>query len=189
MDPVGVGSLGPAALDPDRMAGVADDRRVRRHVVDDDAVGADLRAVADRDRAEQLGAGADRDVVLDGRVALAGGEAGAAERHALVERHVVADLGRLADHDAHAVVDEEAAADRRRGMDLDSGDRARDRRDQPRQHRHAGAVQGVREPMGEQRVDARPGREDLERADVAGGRIAALRGADVTPDLRRPCAR
>ena len=36
----------------------------------------------------------------DRRVALAGREAGAAERHALVERDVVADVGRLADHDA-----------------------------------------------------------------------------------------
>ena len=42
-DPVGVRPLGAAALDPHGMAGVADDRRVRRHVVDDDAVGADLR--------------------------------------------------------------------------------------------------------------------------------------------------
>ena len=48
---------------------------------------------------------------LDRRVALAGREAGAAERDALVERDVVADLGRLADHDAHAVVDEQPVAD------------------------------------------------------------------------------
>ena len=81
--------------------------------------------MADRDRAEQLGARADRDVVLHRRVALAGREAGAAERHALVERHVVADLGRLADHDARAVVDEQAVADARRRMDLDAGQRAR----------------------------------------------------------------
>ena len=65
-----------------------------RHVGDDDAVGADLRAMADRDRPEQLGAGADRDVVLHGRMALAGRKAGAAERHALIERHVVADRRR-----------------------------------------------------------------------------------------------
>ena len=71
VDPVGVGPLRPAAVDAHRMAGVADDGRVRRHVVDHDRVGADLRAVADGDRAEQLGARADRDVVLDGRVALA----------------------------------------------------------------------------------------------------------------------
>ena len=91
VDPVGVGALDAAPVDAHRMAGVADDRRVRRHVGDDDAVGADLGAVADRDRAEQLRAGADRDVVLHRRVALAGREAGAAERDALVERDVVAD--------------------------------------------------------------------------------------------------
>ena len=45
--PVGVRALGLAALDPHRMAGVADDGGVRRHVVDDDGVRADLRAVAD----------------------------------------------------------------------------------------------------------------------------------------------
>ena len=65
MDPVGVGALDLAALDPHGMAGVADHGRVRRDVLDHDRVGADLGAVADRDRAEQLGAGADRDVVLD----------------------------------------------------------------------------------------------------------------------------
>ena len=111
VDPVGVRPLGLAPLDPHGVAGVADHGRVRRHVVDDDRVGADLRAVADPDRPEQLGAGADRHVVLDRRVALAGREAGAAERHALVDRHVLADLGRLADHDAHPVVDEQPVAD------------------------------------------------------------------------------
>ena len=89
----------------------------------DDRVGADLGAVADRDRAEQLGAGADGDVVAQGRVALAALEAGAAQRHPLVERHPLADLGRLADHDARAVVDEELAADPRRRVDLHPGHR------------------------------------------------------------------
>ena len=64
VDPVGVGALGAPALDPHRMARDADDGRVRRDVVDDDGVGADLGAVPDDDRSEQLGAGADRDVVL-----------------------------------------------------------------------------------------------------------------------------
>ena len=49
---------------------------------------------------EQLRARADRDVVLHRRMALARGEARAAERHALIQRHVVADVGGLADHDA-----------------------------------------------------------------------------------------
>ena len=48
---------------------------------------------------------------LHRRVALAGGEAGAAEGHALVHRHVLAHLGGLADHDAHPVVDEQRLAD------------------------------------------------------------------------------
>src|SRR5215218_794066 len=39
--PVGVRALGLAALDPDRVARVADDGRVRRDVVDDHRVGAD----------------------------------------------------------------------------------------------------------------------------------------------------
>ena len=91
------------------------------HVGDHDGVGADLRAVPDRDRAEQLRAGADRDVVLHRRVALAGGEARAAERDALVERDVVADRRRLPDHDARAVVDEQALADLGGRVDLDAG--------------------------------------------------------------------
>ena len=103
------GPCDPLALDPDRVAGVADHGRARRHVLDDDRVGADLGAVADRDRAEQLGAGADGDVVAEGRVALAALEAGAAQRHPLVEGHPLADLGGLADHHAGAVVDEELA--------------------------------------------------------------------------------
>src|SRR3954452_8941140 len=111
VDPVGVGPLGLAAVDADDVAGIADDRRVRRHVGDHDAVRADLRAVADRDRAQQLRARPDRDVVLHRRVAVAGREAGAAERDALVERHVVADLRGLADDDAGPVVDEQALAD------------------------------------------------------------------------------
>ena len=94
VDPVGVGAFEPAAFDPHRVAGVADHGRPRRHVLDDDRVGADLGAVADRDRAQQLGAGADRDVVAEGRVALAALEAGAAQGHPLVERHAVADHAR-----------------------------------------------------------------------------------------------
>src|SRR3712207_7679657 len=53
---------------------------------------------SDPDGPEELRAGPDRDVVLDRGVALARGEAGAAEGHALVHRHVLADLRRLA-HD------------------------------------------------------------------------------------------
>ena len=107
VDPVGVGALRAPAFDLDRVAGVADHGRGRRHVLDHHRVGAHLGAVAHRDRAEQLGAGADRDVVAQGRVSLAALKAGAAQRDPLVERHPPADFGGLADHHAGAVVDEE----------------------------------------------------------------------------------
>jgi hypothetical protein len=44
-------------------------------------------------------------------------------------------------------------------------------------------VKGVREPVGQQRMDARPGREDLERTHVPRRGIAAPRGRDVAPHL------
>ena len=100
MNPVGVGALDAAPLDLDRMTRVADHGRIAGHVLDHHRVGTDLRGVADRDRAEELRARADRDVVLDRRVTLAAGEPGPAEGGPLVERHAIADLRRLADHHA-----------------------------------------------------------------------------------------
>ena len=125
------------------MAGIADDGGVRRHVVDDHRVGADLRVGTDLDRAEQLRAGADHHLVADGRVALAAREARAAERDALVHRHVVADLGRLPDHDAGAMVDEQAAPDLRGGVDLDPGPTRAMFASTRGTQRHAGLVQRV----------------------------------------------
>ena len=46
-----------------------------------------------------------------------------------------------------------------------------------------GLLQRVGEAVGEQRVDARPRDEDLERPDVASGRVAAACGGDVAADL------
>ena len=160
-----------------------------RHVADDDAVGADLRAVADLDRAEQLRARADRDVVLHRRMALAGLEAGAAERHALVERHVVADRRGLADHDARAVVDEEALADLRGVVDLDPGQRPRGVGDRARQQRHAGLVQRVRDAVREQRLDARPGREHLRRSPTPSAEGSRSRAAATSRRTARATRR
>ncbi len=184
VDPVGVGPLGPPAFDPDRVAGIADHGRAGRHVLDDDRVGADLGAVGDGDRAEQLGPGADGDVVAQGRVALAGLEAGAAQRHPLVEGHATADLGGLADHHARAVVDEELRPDLRRRVDLDPGDGAGQVGDRPRRQRHPGLAQGVGDAVGEQRLHAGPAGEDLEGGDPLRRRVAVARGVDIGSDPR-----
>ena len=183
VDPVGVRPLGPAALDAHGMARVADDGRVRRHVVDHDRVRADLRAVADRDRPEQLRAGADRHVVLDRRVALAGREAGAAERDALVHRHVLAHLGRLADHDADAVVDEQPVADLAHGWISMPGQRARREREHARRDRHARVASACATRWASSACT--PGHAARISADETPrrGRVAIVGGGDVAPHL------
>jgi len=183
MDPVGVRPLDALSVDPYRMPWHADDGRVLWHIDDDDAVGADLGAVSDGDRAEQLGAGADSHVVLDGGVTLTGREAGAAQRDALIERYVIADDGGFADHDPGSVVDEKAVADAGRGMDLDSGHGARCKRDRARQRRHARLIERVSDAMCEERLDAGPGRQQLWRADAAGRRIALAGRRDVAANF------
>ena len=140
------------------------------------------------DRPQQLGAGADGDVVPECRVALAALEAGAAQRHPLVEGDAVADHGGLADHHAGAVVDEELPADHRRRVDLDPGHRAGQVGDRARQHRHAGLHQRVRGAVGQQRLHAGPAAEDLEGGDALGGGVAVARRGDVGAHLARPPA-
>ena len=68
---VGRGGGGAGLLALDDLAGHADDDRVGRYGLDHDGVGADAAVAADRDRAEDLGAGADGHPVADGGVALA----------------------------------------------------------------------------------------------------------------------
>ena len=148
--------------------------------MDHDRVRADLRASPTSIGPSSFAPEPDHDVVLDRRVALAAREARAAERDALVERHVVADLGRLADHDAGAVVDEERLADPRApdGSPRRSGTRlalasACGTSGTP------DLVQRVRDAVGEQRLHAAVGEQDLEPPDPARGGIALLRGRQV----------
>ena len=95
---------------------IADRRGAWRHLAQHHGVGADARAVADRERPHHLRAGADDHVATERRMALGAlRERRAAERHALVDGRVVADLGGLADHHAEAMVDEHAPADRAPG--------------------------------------------------------------------------
>ena len=84
-----------------------------------------------------------------------------------------------------AVIDEQSLADLRRGMDLDPGQRPRAHRDRARQQRHARLVQRVGDAMGQQRVDARPGRQDLHRPHTTRRGIAVARGVHVATQLFR----
>ena len=59
-----------------------------------------------------------------------GGEMAGAEGDGLVDTHIVADDRGLADHDAGAVIDEETRSDAGARMNVDSGPRMRDLRDQ-----------------------------------------------------------
>ena len=70
-------------------------------------------------------------------------------------------------------------------VDFDAGDRARDRRDHAWQQWHAGRVQGVGDTVGEDRMHARPGGEDLGRANTSRSRVPAVSGRNVTAKLRR----
>src|SRR5262247_1497725 len=88
--------------------GHADHDRVRRHLAHDHRPRADAAAVADHERADDLGPRADHHVIAEGRMALLLLQARATERDALEQRHVLADLGGLPNDHAHSVIDEEA---------------------------------------------------------------------------------
>ena len=60
-----------------------------------------------------------------------------------------------------------------------------------RHDRHAGLVERVRDAVGQQRLHAAVGEEDLDPADAARGGIAFLRGRQVLPQFAgdpRECA-
>ncbi len=109
-------------------------------------------------------------------MALAALRAGAAERHALIQQHVVADLGGFADHHAHTVIDKKPATDAGAGMDLDSGEKARQLRDQARNKGNARAPQAVGETMKQNRVQPRV---EQHFPDISGGRIVTENSANV----------
>ncbi len=141
------------------------------------ALRADAAARADLDGAEDLGAGADDDVITDGGMALAFGQAGAAERDAVVEGDVVADFGGLADDHAHAVIDEETGADLGAGVDFDAGGKARRLGKPARDKFKISPPQSVRGAVRPQGVQA--GVEQGNLPAAARGRVALQDGIQV----------
>ena len=164
------GDLDDARLD-------ADDGGVGRDLLQNDGVRADAAVVADGERAEHLRTRRDQHVVADGRVALAGVLAGAAEGDAVVDGAVVADLGGLADDDAHAVVDEQALADLRTGVYLDAGHMPRKLRKRTREEKVLVLIEPVCLAVVKQSMEALIEEDDLERG--ARRRVAVADRASV----------
>ena len=120
------------------------DIRPRRHAAGQPHVAADGRALADGDAPEDRRPGINHHVVLDDRMArmaflqlpvFVRREALGAQGHGLVDAHPLADDRGFADHHTGPMVDEEARADLRAGVDIDTGGRVGDFRNDPRQQR------------------------------------------------------
>ena len=171
------------AGEADDPAGHADDRRIGRHLAQDDRIGRNARVVANLERAEHLRARADHDVVAERRVPLADVLARAAERHALIEQAVVADLGGLAYDDAGAVVDDEAAADVRAGVDLDARPHLRPLRDRARQKAASMPVQPVRDAVIDRRVQTVVEQQNFQR--TARGGVISFICPNVLNDMQK----
>ncbi len=77
-----------------------------------------MRAMADLDVAEDLGAGADQHAMTDLGMTILVLLAGAAERHAVEDRDIVVDHSGLAADEAGGMIEEDAAADPRRRIDV-----------------------------------------------------------------------
>ena len=121
--------------------------------------------------------GSDDHAVAQRRMAFAGVQRRAAQRHALIEGDVVADLSGLADDDPGAVINENAPADMGGGMDLDAGDDARLVGDEDRDRPPTLAPEPVGGAVKDHRVDARIAEQHGQRRP--GGRVTFPNAGDV----------
>jgi len=93
-------------------------------------------------------------MAANGRMALSGFFACAAEGNALVDQGVVADDRRFANHHPHAVVDEYPFADACAGMNFDACEAAGEVGNEAREEADMVAMQPVGKPMGGDRMQA-----------------------------------
>lgn len=138
----------------DDLPGHPDHHRARRDGLDHDGIGADPAVLADLDRTEDLGPGADDHAVTDGGMAFPANHATAAESDAVIDRDVVADLRGFSDHHAGRVVDEHASTDDGTGVDIYTGQDASEFGSCPREQPGATLPQPVGEAVAQR---ARPG--------------------------------
>ncbi len=153
------------------------DGDVRRYVVQHDAAGADLRAFADFDVADDFAAGRQQHAAADLRMAVARFLAGAAERDRMQDRDVVFDDGRFADHDAGCVIEHDSGTDARGRVDVDAERHADLILEKARERLAVAMPQPVRDAMRLQRVKSFE--EQERRGDVVARRVARVRCEDV----------
>ncbi len=111
------------------------------------------------------------------RFFIAMGNAERTERDALIEFDVIADDGGLSDHGARAVIDEEASPDLCSRVDVDSGAGVGMFGDDARNHRHARAMEPMRDAICSHGFDGWIAEYDF--FDVLGGRIALVCSAHI----------
>lgn len=128
--------------------GRTNSRRVRRHVVDHYSVGANPRAVADGDRAQDLRAGADGHTIADDRSAIIERPAPATaqpDSHPGVDTAFAADLHVAVDDDV-PVRDHEARSDDHLPADCDVPDSVAHEIAEVGQDRHPTPEQAIAQP-------------------------------------------
>lgn len=146
-------------------------RAIRRHVAHhDEAVGANLNVVPDRDRTKQDGARSDKHVIAQRGMSFTLVFAGTAERDVVKKHAVSADDSRFANHHTHSVVDKKTWADPRARMNLQSRQKAIDLRKQARDKRDSQLPKQMDEPVKCNRMEPRIQQE----LNIPAGRIVSI---------------
>src|SRR5271166_2961359 len=145
----------------DDLTGNPDDHRTCRDLLDHDGVGADPAVVADFDRAQNLGSGANGHAVTDGGVSFPDFPTGAAEGDAVEDRDVLAHLSGFPDYHSGRVVDEQARAEHRTGMDFDTSQDPGEFSEHSRGQPGIAVPQPVADPVTPDGVHSWIGKDDL----------------------------
>ena len=161
--------------------GDAGDGGVRGHGMEHNGVGADFRARADFDVAEDFRPRANEHAGADLGMAVALLLAGAAKGDGVEDGDVVLDDGGFANDEAGGVVEENATADARGGMDVHREDFGAEALEVEGQLGADGMPKVVGEPVAGERVKAFEIKDGGE--EVAAGGVAFLDGEDVGADL------
>jgi len=181
-------------LDQCRPGADADHRGTFGHILRDNGIGTDPCPLADRDRTQNLRAGAQYDIILDRRMALAADAIGrirTAQRYALVDSDIVANYGGLPDN-GKAVIDEQMASDPGAGMNIDRGQKSGQMVDETREEIELALEQPVRQTM---QAESQHPRIEQHLPARSRSRIAGLDGIQISaqfpkhifpPDVAKP---